>query len=187
MAEVREVVVHWRVLEERGPVVYVSHARPGQWTFNGQGFLGEPAERFVRIPVTQLLDMDPSLARILDLRPGWHAYRSSATRTWVRRRIPIGKTFSITYETRPTDALEDAASIGGAFVNCWIKSTSIESARRRSRKHLQQTGWVILERLEERAEDSETREEDAEAYFRQAQVDGEVYVIHVYPPRPPDA
>jgi hypothetical protein len=93
----------------------------------------------------------------------------------------------LTYELRPAEDNPDREGIGGAFVSAWIKAASLDAAREVARTHLLASGWVVLETLMEKAVTLEACPEDSREHFRKAQAEGEVFVIHAFPPEPPDA
>jgi hypothetical protein len=97
------------------------------------------------------------------------------------------RTFLLAYEVRPNQLLEQRDGIGGAFVNCWVVASTLEQARERAVTHLEATGWTKVAVIGEQAVRGEALSGDLRAYHDQAQADGEVYVIEVFPPEPPDA
>lgn len=177
-----------RLLEPGVRATYAAHRRSGEWFFAAGGFLDEPAGRTDRVMLARLVAADPTLEEVGDLRAGWHAFRANPGEPWWSGEIPSGQTHLLSYEARPTELLEDRDGIGGAFINCWMVGETIGGARDRARKHLEQSGWAIVSVLKEQtiAATAEVPEE-SEPYFRQAQIDGEVYVIHAFPPEAPDA
>jgi hypothetical protein len=177
-----------RLLEGGGArATYVAHRRPGEWFFAASGFLERRAGRTDRVSRARLVADDPSLAEIADLAPGWHAFRATPDEPWWSSEIPTGEVYLLSYEARPTELLEDRDGIGGAFVSCWIVSDALAAARERARKHLEQSGWAIVNVVKEQPIRTTEVPADVEPYYRQAQVDGEVYVIHAFPPEEPDA
>jgi hypothetical protein len=187
LPESLSVLADPHVVDGVAPATYVAHRRDGAWVFGAPGFLDRAADRFLRVPVARLLAIDPALAEICDLPVGWHAFRDSARDPWWSAEMPTGQTFLLTYEVRPTEAVADRDGIGGAFVHAWIVSGALAEARDRARAHLEETGWAVVRDLGEQAVDAGAATGDAEAYYRQAQVDGEVFVIHAFPPDEPDA
>lgn len=74
------------IAERRLPVVRVVHeAGHGGWQFYDDV---EPLTRPVVLPKDVLLEMDPSLAVIIDLPLGWKAIRDGESHSW--ERIEIG-------------------------------------------------------------------------------------------------
>jgi hypothetical protein len=88
---------------------------------------------------------------------------------------------------RPNDLLEERDGIGGAFVNCWVVGSSLEEVREQANRHLEASGWTTIAVVSEEAVVADSIPDDARDYYDQAQIDGEVYVIHVFPPEPADA
>jgi hypothetical protein len=96
--------------------------------------------------------------------------------------------FFLGYEVRPVEgAGPDAEGIGGAFVRAWLMATSLEDARRRAQQHLAASGWTIVGTLKEAPVRAEAGSETDRAYLRQAQAEGEVFVIDAFPRDPADA
>ena len=99
-----------------------------------------------------------------------------------------GSLFFLGYEVRPAAAAgADAEGIGGAFVRAWIMAPSLEDARQRAQEHLAASGWTILATLKESAVRAEAGSEADRAYLRQAQAEGEVFVIDAFPQGEADA
>ena len=77
--------------------------------------------------------------------------------------------------------------IGGAFVRAWVMAPGLEQARHRAQQHLAASGWTILTTLKEAPVRAEAGSEEDRAYVRQAQTDGEVFVIDGFPEDEPEA
>jgi hypothetical protein len=97
------------------------------------------------------------------------------------------RTFLLSYEVRPNEVLAERDGIGGAFVNCWVLGSSIEEVKEQANRHLESTGWTQVAVLGEDVVSRASIPDDAKEYYDQAQIDDEVYVIHVFPPEPADA
>jgi hypothetical protein len=97
------------------------------------------------------------------------------------------RTYLLTYEARPNDLLDERDGIGGAFVSCWILGSSLDVVREQASSHLEATGWTKVAVIAEGPVAPEAISDDVKEYYEQAQIDGEVYVINVFPPEPPDA
>ena len=95
--------------------------------------------------------------------------------------------YLLSYELRPSASNPQQDGIGGAFVSAWVKSASLESARERARTHLRDSGWEILTEVKEQAVARGSVPPESMEYMRQAETDGEVFVIHAFPPGEPDA
>jgi hypothetical protein len=90
--------------------------------------------------------------------------------------------FFLGYEVRPAaGAGAEAEGIGGAFVRAWLLAPSLEDARQRAQQHLAASGWTILTVLKESPVRAEAGSEVDRAYLRQAQAEGEVFVIDAFP------
>jgi hypothetical protein len=174
------------LLEAGARATYVSHRRAGEWFFGAPGFLAR-TDHATRVPLERLLDADPSLREVCDLAPGWHAFRNTPADPWWSSEIPAGDTFFLAYETRPTELLPDRDGIGGAFASCWLVSPRLEDAVQKARAHLEESGWAIVDVIREQAIAEGEVPVESRPFHRQAQVDGEVYVIHAFPPEAPDA
>jgi hypothetical protein len=165
---------------------YVAHRAGGKWFVGAPGFLDQEALRTEEVPLERLVAADSSLGEVADLKPGWHAFREGSA-PWWSEEIPVGQTFVLAYEVRPTELVPDRDGIGGGYASCWLVSLSLARARETARKHLEQTGWAIVAPMREQAVRANEVSADAAAYYRRAQVEGEVYVIEAFPPEPPDA
>jgi hypothetical protein len=96
--------------------------------------------------------------------------------------------FFLGYEVRPgPTAGADAAGIGGAFVRAWLRASSLEEARNRAQQHLHASAWTIVTTLKEAEVRPDAGSEADRAYLRQAQAEGEVFVIDAFPTESPDA
>lgn len=97
------------------------------------------------------------------------------------------RTYLLSYEARPNGLLGERDGIGGAFVNCWVLGSSVDEVREQANRHLEASGWTTVTVLAEEAVTAASIPDDVKEYYDQAQIDGEVYVIHAFPPEPPDA
>jgi hypothetical protein len=88
------------------------------------------------------------------------------------------------YELRPA---AEAEGIGGAFVRAWVRASSLEDARLRARQHLDASGWTILTALKEAEVRPEAGSDEDRGYLRQAEAEGEVFVIDAFPDEPAEA
>ena len=98
---------------------------------------------------------------------------------------PLGL-FFLGYEVRPIPGAA-TQGIGGAFVRAWLMAPDLEQARQRAQQHLAASGWTILTTLKEAPVRAEAGSEEDRAYLRQAQADGEVFVIDGFPEEEPQA
>lgn len=79
------VLVARRVLEHDAPILVVSHSAEveGEWRFlNAQADATDPAALTVS-HVNAVIELDPSVAALSDLGPGWRASRTSEDAQWV--------------------------------------------------------------------------------------------------------
>jgi hypothetical protein len=180
-------IVHQPVLEGRAEAIYIAHRSATEWFVGGPGFTDEPPERFEVVPLRVVRAIDPSRAPALSLPIGSFAARVDGHGSWIRGRIPRGRTFLITYDVRPTPAVSEGGTIGGAFVNCWIVARTIGEARRRSRREVESTGWAVVADGAQQRMNADQLSDEAAPYFRQVQIDGLLLVFYEYPPEPVDA
>ena len=185
--EERIVLADERLLNGGARATYAAHRLDGEWFFGASGFVDQPKDRINRVPVVRLIQADPSLADVCDLKPGWHAFRATADQSWSSGEIPSGRTYLMRYEARPVGPDHDGEAIGGAFINCWVISDAVANARERARSDLEQSGWAIISTLEEQGIEAGDVPEESQAYYRQAAIDGEVYVFHTFPAEEADA
>jgi len=180
-------LVHTPVLEEGFPAIYVAHRSLHEWVVGGPGFTEADAGRFQRVDMAVALETDPSIAETLNLPSGSCAFRKEPGAQWRRRRVPVGRTFLLSYEARPTEAVSRGGALGGAFVNCWVVSKSLDAAKRKSRRHVEASGWVVVDEGPENEVDDDNVTDAVRRYYRQVQVDGLVCVFHAFPPEAVDA
>ena len=78
-----------KVIYEDWPILLVTHdAEDGAWQFiNGRGDT-ETTDDAVLIHVEHVVELDPSVATLVDLPRGWHAWRESPEREWTREPDP---------------------------------------------------------------------------------------------------
>jgi hypothetical protein len=180
MSVVQQATIHGVLLDQDVRTYYAAHSEDGEWFFGGPGFLDEPDEAFRGESVAHLIARDPTVMQILDLPFGWHAWRDEPTDPWQRYLLPVGPTFVLTYEVRPTEAVPEYGTIGGAYVNCWIKTRSLHVARRQARRELRDDGWLIIKKVLEWEAVPGQMHILAEQFYRQVQIDGSVFVFNNY-------
>jgi hypothetical protein len=176
-----------RILAEAAPAVYVAHDPHGSWRVGAHGFVELAPATFQAISLTDVRSIDDSIGEVFDLMAGWHAFRAGLGGDWARAPMPEGIVYLLSYELRPSPANSDVDGIGGAFVNCWVKRPSLDVAVQFAAEHLRESGWLILSDGKTRSVVVGDLPEESARYFRQAEVDGEVFVIHSFPPEAPDA
>ena len=88
--------------------------------------------------------------------------------------------YYIQYESIPTIESQDYKDTGGAFINCWVNATSIDSAKTIAESAINENHWKILNLEESFSVNEEYYEENDESleFYKQAVIDGEVYVYH---------
>jgi hypothetical protein len=178
IVEVAQVaVVHAPIIEQKTSAIYVARRDDATWFVGGSNFTDDESSRFHRIPLADLLELDSSISELADLPVGRCAFRSGPSEPWSFATVPIGPTFLIRYDARPDESNPDRDELGGAIVNCWVVTDSIESALHQTREHLALAGWIIVEVM---AADYASAEDES-PYFRQAQIDGIVSAFHRYP------
>ncbi len=182
-----QALVHRPVLAGRVPATYVAHRAMGDWFIGGPDFVHDDGTGFERVALEVIHAVDPSIGAALDLQVGGCAFRRDGHGTWQRGRIPHGQTFVFSYEVRPTETASEAGSIGGALAHCWVVARQVKEAERRALRHLDESGWVVVAEGRRQEVDPEALDESAILFFRQAQIDGLLCVLHTFPPEPADA
>lgn len=78
--------------------------------------------------------------------------------------------------------IEDA-SIGGAYVNCWIEARDIKQSEKIGRDRIEEFNWEVLnlEDVYEVTADDYPNGKVGFEYYNQAQIDKWVLVFHTYP------
>jgi len=178
-------IVHRAILEGKAPV-YVAHRRDG-WFVAAKGFVDEPKTRFRKLNHDIALRKIPELTRFRNLPLGFAAYRHRRSDGWTVEALPRGETYLVTYEARPAVGSSNAPNIGGGFVNCWIRSTSRDQAKRKAREHVRSNGWNIVRLMTANRTRANNLNKAAAPYFRQAQIDGWVCIFHTFPVDASDA
>ena len=70
------------IMEGRRPILYVKHdATDGGWQFL-DGRDNPDTDDAVVLGLGTVLDLDPSIAMLADLPPGWRAWRVSVDQPW---------------------------------------------------------------------------------------------------------
>jgi hypothetical protein len=80
------VVTTRQVMEQGWPILLVTHddVEPRGWQFvNGHGDTDDPADG-IPIHVQHVVDRDFSVRAVVNLPPGWRAWRSSEDEPWSR-------------------------------------------------------------------------------------------------------
>ena len=166
--------------------MYVAHRRDG-WFAAAKGFVDEPETRFRKLNRDLALRTIPELTRLSTLPVGFAAFRHRRSDAWTIEALPRGETYLVTYEARPSAGNSNARNFGGAFVNCWIRSTSMDEAKRKTRRLVRSNGWNIVRLLTANRMRANNLTKLAEPYFRQVQIDGWVCLVCTFPANAPDA
>jgi hypothetical protein len=178
--------VHLPVLEGKAKALYVARRSAVEWFVGGEGFTDDDGQ-FRRVDMAQLVELLGADGDVLDLDVGEHVFRHEDEEAWTRGRIPVGRTFLVTYDVRPTRAAIGPPGIGGAFAGCWVVCRSISAAKRASTAHLESDGWAIVGTIGATEKVAGDLAEGTAVYFRQAQIDGFVCVLHTFPADDTDA
>ena len=88
--------------------------------------------------------------------------------------------FYLQYESIPTSESADYEKVGGAYINCWVKTESEATAKLLAEKYIGDCKWQILNLMESRVIDLEKERHESD-YLEQAKIDGEVYSFHTWP------
>jgi len=177
------VLISRRVLEDGEPIFFVARSASGHWEFHPQDHLDRPRDDLVQSTLATVVALDASVEAVLDLPEGWHAWRDTESGALTQRcPSPTGPTFLVEFEARPSASHPDRTSFRGAFVNCYIRCSSLQEARRAARQELESEHWEIVSDGDSHEVDDTTYEEQSDGwqYVRQAQIDGIVLAFHTY-------
>lgn len=171
--------VHPPVVTGGMVAIYVARREDGTFLVGGHGFTDHDFTEFPQILFDDLVENDASLSELRDLPIGHCAMRRDRSEAWSLDLVPVGSTFLVRYDVRPSAAHPQRDEFGGAIVNCWLVASSLAHARTESHQHLHDSGWVIVDTLF--AAQVSFDDLDQDEYARQARVDGLVAVFHTYP------
>ena len=92
--------------------------------------------------------------------------------------------FLLTYHGRPNKKYK-GGPIGGAYINCYVKTTNIVKADKIATTEIKKLNWDIVEKTETKkvTKSSFDKGSDGLEYYEQALIDKEVFVFHTYPIR----
>lgn len=95
--------------------------------------------------------------------------------------------FLAEYEVRPAPKSEDFATVGGAFVVCFVRAADADAAHAACMRYFVETAWECVERTRspqpiEREEISD--DDEAQDAFEEATTHGECFLFHLWPPDP---
>jgi hypothetical protein len=96
------------------------------------------------------------------------------------------KIFYFLIEVAPAPNSSNFIEAGGAFVNCWVKSSSEKSAAKIAQSAIRNDGWDIITVDETFVAERERYLDIPESLelFEQAEIDGEAYLFDTWPPEP---
>jgi len=179
------VFVSRLIIEEGHPIFYVTHdLEDGAWQFHTKNHMCTGDEDLRIVALEEVYSRDNSIGELHDLPFGWYAWRQDPSAAWERQEIPKGTMFCLAFDGVPTREHPDFDSVGGAAICCWIIADSLDDAKADARSYLEENSWFI-KKFENGFEVDENTYEDPEAlqYYRQAEIDGGVFVFYTYPSR----
>jgi hypothetical protein len=91
--------------------------------------------------------------------------------------------YFFTFHAVPDTQHPNSASIGGAFVNCWIDRATLAHAEAAARECIKDAGWRIDTLDDTQIVDRSNYDEASESlkYYEEAETDKQVFVFHIYP------
>ena len=91
--------------------------------------------------------------------------------------------FYFSFEAIPKHNTPQAAELGGAYVNCWLKGGSRREAELKARALIDAAGWIVGSKEDEATVERADYADRPEslARFDQAQLHGSCVVFHTYP------
>jgi hypothetical protein len=97
--------------------------------------------------------------------------------------------FFFTFEATPAPDSENAATDGGAYINCWVNFKQYDGAEVLARYYIEQTGWIPGEITESFIVSGDRYSDDPEtlAFYREAEEDGICLSFYIWPRDAPDA
>jgi hypothetical protein len=89
-------------------------------------------------------------------------------------------------EATPTQEHDEFDDIGGAFINCWIRTDNEDTAIKIASKTLKKHCWKILKIEDSFAVTAERYEDEPDSLecFNEALKEGESYIINEWPNEP---
>jgi hypothetical protein len=94
--------------------------------------------------------------------------------------------FCFQFEARPKATRPNANEVGGAMINCWIQRDTLEEAESYARGSIADEDWTILRKEEGFLVTRDTQDPEGMRYFKQAEIDKEVFIFHTWPLNAPD-
>jgi hypothetical protein len=89
--------------------------------------------------------------------------------------------FLFEFKAKPEASNPDQKTLAGAFVNCWISRGTKAKAEAVARRMIEKHGWTIVEFVKGRRITRNTQRLSGMKYYKQASIDKEVLVFHVWP------
>lgn len=91
--------------------------------------------------------------------------------------------YYLMFHAVPLSKNPEAASVGGAYVSCWIERATLSEADNVARSWIGSEQWHVDDREEAYSIDRSDYRDDNPSlqYYEQALIDGEVFVFHSYP------
>jgi hypothetical protein len=172
-------LVHPPVIRGEVSAIYVARRQDGSFLVGGPAFTDESSSEFLEVSFDDLMRIDASLSDLRDLPAGHCATRRDESESWSHGVVPVGPLFLVRYDARPSESHPEREECGGAIVNCWIVSISVDKARTDSYQHVVDSDWVIVDTLV--VEEVPELDSDQHEYVRQARIDGLIAVFHTYP------
>ncbi len=81
------VITLRQIIEGAAPILHVTHDSDDHgWQF--LTLTDAKEEDALIVCFSHVVDLDPSLLKLADLPPGWHAYRESVTSEWIQEPNP---------------------------------------------------------------------------------------------------
>lgn len=174
-----------QVFESAESFLYV--ARCGgdpQWQFFPKGFLDRAEADTVLVSFKEVLSLDPGLEELRDLPMGWHAWRETEHSAWSRDLMPQGQVYCLCFTVFPTEDHSEFEVVGECMVYCWIVASSPDEAEQVARESLSEQSFDCREFESCELVASEDECEEGVQYYRQALVDGAVFIQNISPKYP---
>jgi hypothetical protein len=92
--------------------------------------------------------------------------------------------FFFTFHGVPASPEAQSEGAAGAYINCWVLGESLDAAEANARQAIEAQGWKIMGLEESKTVDRSTYLENEVGlqYFEQAELDGAVFAMYMYPP-----
>ena len=170
------------VLREQAVDFAVHDELDDSWRFYDENHREADGTALLPVLFWDIVQTDPSLARLADLPPGWQAKRIYPSCEWRLRARPEGDMFFFVFEVAPKITHPDYDSVEGASAYCWIVAESLESGEQQARQLLEGELWNIrsFEEGFQVVESSFLGDEELLGYFIQAEFEGEALVFHAH-------